>query len=186
MSGHPIPISGPRVGAARAQARGAEPVSQSAGVGSLTQLVADLRLSAARLLAMTSRQWDPASGPQQQDAPLGPDFVDIQLGKAAADFRSALRELDELREVLASQHPTRPAPGHATTGAPVPASSESGGPATAAGASSDPRPRRAQRNPSHGNGVRPGVGFAAGAAPMGFTLPAPARFAVGESMARHW
>lgn len=175
MSGHPIPISGPRVGAARAQARGAEPVSQSAGVGSLTQLVADLRLSAARLLAMTSRQWDPASGPQQQDAPLGPDFVDIQLAKARADFRNALRELDELRRILASQHPAphapgyRPTPGHAITA-----------PSSVSRESPDARQRVAA-----GADLRES---SSGSASMGasFTLPAAPRFAVGESMARHW
>lgn len=53
--------------------------------------------------------------------------------------------------------------------------------------SSDPRPRLSHRAPT-GNGVRPGVGLTTGAASMGasFTLPAAPRFAVGESMARHW
>lgn len=103
--GH-LPISGPRVGfvppdaVARESAPGA-----GAGPTSLAQLVSDLRLMLAAALARTQHQWDPASGPQQEDAPIGPAYVDRKLMNARADIRAALAELDELRVVVSLNDP---------------------------------------------------------------------------------
>lgn len=108
-SGH-LPIDpGPRAGfvpqdaVARESAPGA-----GAGPTTLAQLVSDLRLMLAAALARTQHQWDPASGPQQEDAPIGPAYVDRKVMNARADIRAALAELDELRVVVSLHDPERP------------------------------------------------------------------------------
>jgi hypothetical protein len=94
-SGH-LPISDPRAGGAR----------DGAGVGpiSLGRLIAAIRVEVARAFGMTGYQWDPASGPQQEDAPIGPDWVQIQLAEVRVDLRAALTALDELRRVTTMCH----------------------------------------------------------------------------------
>jgi hypothetical protein len=59
----------------------------------------------AAALARTQHQWDPASGPQQGDAPIGPAYVDRKVMNARADIRAALAELDELRVVVSLNDP---------------------------------------------------------------------------------
>lgn len=118
-SGH-LPISGPRAGfvpqdaVARESAPGA-----GAGPSTLAQLVSDLRLMLAGALARTQHQWDPASGPAQEDAPIGPAYVDRKVMNARADIRAALAELDELRVVVSLTSPDAPSEKEPTPGSAV-------------------------------------------------------------------
>jgi hypothetical protein len=182
-NGHALPpISDPRGAvhpATDQAARMCVPAPAGVGLTSLHQLVLDLRLTLAYALAMTQHQWDPASGPMQEDAPIGPSYVDRKLGNLRCDLRAALAEADELWMVLQSRvdHPVvrsgeMPTPGSAVAGASAACESDDGA-APSAGAGVDPGPgRRALSRPAKrtaGTGLNEVTDVVQGDS---FTLPA--------------
>jgi hypothetical protein len=74
--------------------------SAAAGVGlpTLGMVIRDAERLGQQMINVLGRQFDPASAPGFTDDPWGPDAieVDVHLGNAVADIRSALAELAKL------------------------------------------------------------------------------------------
>jgi hypothetical protein len=85
-------------------------------------VIRDAERTLTQAINTLGRQWDPTSGPSQQDDPWGAEVVDIHLGSAAADIRSALRELADLTKLglppsgSAVMFPARQAPSACLSG----------------------------------------------------------------------
>lgn len=88
----------------------------------LGEVIRDVERTLTQAITTLGRQYDPASGPSQEDDPWGPEAVDIHLGSAVADIRSALRELDAVTLLglppvgSAVQYPARQAPSACLSG----------------------------------------------------------------------
>lgn len=96
---HPTPTHPPKNSGSRGTSAAPLVPEHAAGAGptpTLGMVVRDGERYLAQAIATLTRQFDPASGPQQEDAPWGPALVDRKLAAAVADVRSALEHLSSL------------------------------------------------------------------------------------------
>jgi len=174
----PTKNTGPRDAVASVSTTGVS-VPAGAGAGpSLHDLLVELDSTIGYGIRTTSAQWDPNTGPRQQD-PCEPDLIDRKLAEVRADLVSARRALDELRRNLPAVTPGRPSPGQVTedaaAGPAVVAEALPAMPPACAGSAVPVLRSPAVSRKGRAGVTPPGAGFSTGTAPIAASFTVPQR-----------